>query len=220
VGRGDDPAPVAGCDLVVIAVPDAAIAATAAAVAPFVDPGALVVHLSGATGLEVLDAVRPPARRGALHPLQTLAGADDRALVHGAWFAVDGDPAVERLVASVGGRAFRVRDRALYHAAVCVASNHLVALFGQVERLTARAGVPDEALWPLVERALANVRTRGAAGALTGPVARGDAPTVARHLSVIGPDEWPTYVALAREALRLTGRHDRDLEAVLSGEPG
>ncbi len=221
VGRADDPASVAGCDLVVVAVPDAAIAPVAGAVAPYLDVGALVVHLSGAGGLDVLDDVRPRARTGALHPLQTLAGApDDRRLLRGAWFAVDGDPAVEDLVADCGGRSFRVADRALYHASVCVASNHLVGLFGQVERLTARAGVPEEALWPLVERTVANLRSRGAAAALTGPVARGDAATVANHLAAIGSDERATYVALAREALRLTCRDDPALEAVLAGEPG
>jgi predicted short-subunit dehydrogenase-like oxidoreductase (DUF2520 family) len=165
--------------------------------------------------------VAPRAGTAPLHPLLTGAGApDDRRLLRGAWFAVDGDAAVEDLVADCGGHAFRVRDRALYHASVCVASNHLVGLFGHVERLTARAGVPEEALWPLVERTVANLRERGAAAALTGPVARGDATTVARHLAAIGPDERATYVALAREALRLTRRDDPALEAVLAGERG
>ena len=95
-------------------------------------------------GLDVLEPVarlRPDCRIGALHPLQTLPSADaGLARLPGSWAAVAGPPAVSELAEELGLRPFRVADadRALYHAAAVVASNHLVALLGQVERLPAR----------------------------------------------------------------------------------
>jgi predicted short-subunit dehydrogenase-like oxidoreductase (DUF2520 family) len=214
VGRGDDPAAVAGSDLVVVAVPDGAVATVAAALGRHVGPETLVVHLSGALGVDALAGL--PCRVGALHPLQTLAGGpDDAARLRGTWFAVEGDAAVGELARACGGQPFAVGDRARYHATAVVASNHLVALLGQAERLAAAAGVPVAALWPLVERTVENVRERGAAAALTGPVARGDAGTVARHLAALPADELATYRALAHEALRLSGRHDPALAELL-----
>lgn len=210
-----------GVRVVVIATPDGSVSATASALGPALNPQALVVHLAGALGLEVYDdlvARRPDVRVAAVHPLQTLPGEPgDAARLAGAWFAVEGDPHARLIVEAVGGRAFAVTDRALYHAAACVASNHLVALLGQVERLATAASVPVEAFGPLVDTTLANALRMGAAGALTGPVARGDATTVARHLDALPAGERPTYLALAREAARLAGRTgDPGLDALLA----
>jgi predicted short-subunit dehydrogenase-like oxidoreductase (DUF2520 family) len=107
-------------------------------------------------------------------------------------------------------RPFRVDavDRVRYHAAACVASNHLVALLGQVERLAAHADVPFEAFLPLVRGTVENVDELGPAAALTGPVARGDDETVTRHVDAIPDDERDGYEALVREARRLAGQRD------------
>lgn len=216
------PTPEAGYGVrtVLVATPDGAIADAAAALAPSLETHALVVHLSGAVGVEAFEALtaqRPDVRLATIHPLQTLAGVpDDSRRLAGSWFAVDGDPDARLLVEAVGGRSFSVVDRSLYHATACVASNHLVALLGQVERLAAAAGVPIEAFGPLVDATVANVRRTSAGAALTGPVARGDAATVARHLEALPRDELPAYRALAREALRLTGADDPGLEAALA----
>jgi predicted short-subunit dehydrogenase-like oxidoreductase (DUF2520 family) len=202
-----------GADLVVLAPPDAAIAAVAAEVAPSVEPGALVLHLSGAATLAVLDglaAARPDVERGSLHPLQSLPGGTlGRDRLPGSWCAVDGSPRVERLALTLGLRPFRVggtdAELARYHAAACVASNHLVALLGQVERLAADAGVPFGAFLPLIRATLDNVGELGPARALTGPVARGDRDTIAGHLDALDDLEVDAYLALAREAARLAG---------------
>jgi predicted short-subunit dehydrogenase-like oxidoreductase (DUF2520 family) len=125
--------------------------------------------------------------------------------VRGAWFAVDGDAIAGDVVAALDGRAFRVDPdrRAVYHAAACVAANHVVALLGQVERLATAAGAPVDAFFPLVRAAVANAERLGPARALTGPAARGDADTIARHLAAIDPSERDAYEALAVEARRL-----------------
>lgn len=222
---GAPPVPVAeagaDADLVLIATPDAEIDTVADAIAPNLDPGSLVVHLSGARGVEalfpILD-VRPDVRVGALHPLQTFAGPDPERL-NGAWAAVAGPPAVTELAIELGMRPFVITDdaRASYHAAAVVASNHLVALLGQVERLAAAAVVPFAAFVPLMRASFENATAHTPALALTGPVARGDLATVAAHLDALPAGEHDAYRALARAALALTGRDDPALAALLDG---
>ncbi len=207
LGRGDAVADaLVDVDLVVIATPDAAIAGVAAAVAP-AERG-VVAHLAGSLGLDVL---APHRRVAALHPLVSLPDAEvgARRLAGGAWFAVAGDPIAQRAVADLGGRWFEVDDgdRATYHAAAAVASNHLVALLGQVERLAEGIGVPFEAYLGLARDSLENVAALGPRAALTGPVARGDWDTVARHLAALDPSELAAYRALAAAARRLVDGH-------------
>lgn len=193
----------AGCDLVLLCVPDASIASVAAAIEP---ADAVVAHCSGASTLEVL---APHPRRASVHPLVALPdpvlGA--RRLI-GAWFAVAGDPIAERLVELLDGRLVEVHDdqRVRYHAAAAVASNHLVALLGQVQRVAEQAGVPLEAYLDLARGALQDVADVGPARALTGPAARGDDATLRAHLAALAADERPAYRAVADLAARLAGR--------------
>ena len=213
-----------GASLVVIATPDAGIEEVAAAIAPGLEAGTLVVHCAGARGLDALapiERTRSDVTLGALHPLQTFAATDPARLV-GAWAAVAGPPEVTELALSLGLRPFVVADgqRAAYHAAAVVASNHVVALLGQVTRLAETAGVPADAVWPLVHATVANVEALGAVDALTGPVARGDLATVAAHLDAIDPAQREAYVAMARAALALTERDDPALRDVLAGRRG
>jgi len=221
-----------GATLVIVATPDRAISAAACAVGPSLEPGALVLHLAGSVGLDAFAAlleVRPDVRVGALHPLQSFPSATmgvER--VRGAWAAVAGDAQTEELARALGMRPFALPDaeRPLYHAAAVVASNHLVALLGQVERLAASAGVPFEAFGPLVRSSVANAFGVGPARALTGPVSRGDLATVEEHLRTLDPAERDSYRALAREVARLTGRRDTALDRLLgdvrnaAGDPG
>jgi predicted short-subunit dehydrogenase-like oxidoreductase (DUF2520 family) len=220
LGTGATTVAAAGrdADLVVVATPDAALTDAAAALAPGLAPGSLVVHLAGAVGVEALRpiaAARPDVALGALHPLQTLTGPGDT--LAGAWAAVAGPPAVRHLALELGLRPFPIGDdrRAVYHAAAVVASNHLVALLGQVERLAGRAGVPFAAFEPLVRRSVDHAWAVGPAASLTGPVSRGDVETVGRHLDAIGADEQHAYRALADAARRLAGRDEPPLREAL-----
>jgi predicted short-subunit dehydrogenase-like oxidoreductase (DUF2520 family) len=205
VRRGDDPSGAAeGVDLLVVATPDDAVAGVAGAVRPV--PSTVVAHLAGSLGLDVL---APHPRRASVHPLVPIPDAATGAQrLVGAWCAVAGDPVAAEVVAAIGGRAVEVADgqRAAYHAAAVIASNHLVALLGQAERVAAAAGVPLAAYLDLASATLANVAEMGPAAALTGPVARGDAATVARHLAAIPEAERPAYLAMAEAAARLAGR--------------
>jgi predicted short-subunit dehydrogenase-like oxidoreductase (DUF2520 family) len=202
LGRADEiRGAAAGVDLLVLATPDRAIADVAASVAP--EPETVVAHLAGSLGLDVL---APHALRAAVHPLVAMPDPETGARrLRGAWFAVAGDPVAREVVDALGGRWFTVADvdRAAYHAAACIASNHLVALLGQVERVAASAGVPAEAYLDLVRATIDNVAALGPAAALTGPAARGDTDTIARHLATLDPEERPAYEAMAALARRL-----------------
>lgn len=198
-----------------VAVPDDSIVPVARSVRP---GSAALIHLSGAAALDRLD---PHPRRGSVHPLVSLpdpeTGADR--LADGATFAVAGDPLTTTIVEALGGQAIEVADehRAIYHAAAAVASNHLVALCAQVERLADEARVPVDAYWELLARSFDNVRAVGASAALTGPAARGDHATIAAHVAAIGADEAEFYLAAADAAARLAGQ--RLPSAAIGPEP-
>ena len=210
-----------GAALVVIATPDHAIDGVLRAAEPAIEPGALVVHLAGSRGLDVFAPLlerRTGIRVGALHPLQTFPSTTvGLERLAGAWAAVAGDPAVTEIARSLGLRPFELADadRGRYHAAAVVASNHLIALLGQVERLAASCSVPFEAFAPLVSGSVLNAFAMGPAAALTGPIARGDLATVEQHLRDLDPAERDAYRTLAREAARLTGRRDTGLDRLL-----
>ena len=203
-GRGvaiDDAA--ADVDLVLIATLDTVVADVAAAIRP---GRAVVAHVAGSLGLDVL---APHDRRAALHPFMSLPDAEIGAeRLTGGWFAVAGDPLVADLATALGGRTFEIADddRALYHAAAAVASNHLVALLGHAQRLGASVGVPADALMALALGSAENAVALGPAAALTGPAARGDEATLVAHRDAIGrraPRELAAYEAMLAEARRL-----------------
>lgn len=204
LGRGDDlHGAAAGVELVVIATPDAAIGGVAASIGPVA--GTVVAHLSGSLGLAPLAA---HVDRAVVHPLVALPDPERGAVrLRGAWFglAATGHPLGAELVAALDGRPLAIAedDWVRYHAAAVIASNHLVALLGQVERVAAGVGAPLEAFLDLARGSLDDVAELGPAAALTGPVRRGDLDTVARHLAALGPDEAAAYEAMANEAARL-----------------
>lgn len=191
-----------GVDLLVLAVPDGAVAEVARAVEPVATT--VVAHMAGSLGLDVL---APHERRASLHPLVALPNAEIGAarLTGGAWFAVAGDSMATDIVRAVHGHSFEVDDRhrAAYHAAAAIASNHLVALLAQVERVAATAGVPLEAYLDLVRTTVDNVAALGPAAALTGPAARGDDVTIARHVAALPDGERALYELLSDACRKL-----------------
>jgi predicted short-subunit dehydrogenase-like oxidoreductase (DUF2520 family) len=199
IRHGDDVSNAAnGVDLVIVATPDVNVASVAAAIDPVDET--VIAHLAGSLGL---DALAPHARRASIHPLVSIPSGETD--LRGSWFAVAGDPIAAQAVADLDGRVVEIddADRATYHAAACIASNHLVALLGQVERVAATAGVPLDAFIELARQTLDNVERVGPRAALTGPVARGDEATVARHRAALDASEVPAYDAMVEQARRL-----------------
>lgn len=195
-----------GSSLVLLCVPDASIPEAAA----LIEESALVGHASGASSLSELGG-----RAGfGLHPLMTFPGGEVN--LEGVWCAVSGTGAAEtaearRLAEATGMRPFEIddADRAAYHAAASIASNFLVTLQAEAASLAATAGVPDEALVPLVRATVANWAEVGPERALTGPVARGDTQTVARQRAAVAEDApqlLPLFDALVERTEQLALR--------------
>jgi predicted short-subunit dehydrogenase-like oxidoreductase (DUF2520 family) len=220
-------------DLLLIAVPDDALA-------PLIDSlarsgafrqGQIVAHTSGAHGVAVLGpALAHGARPLALHPAMTFAGgpADLDRLRKGISFGVTSPqnvrPVAEALVRDLGGTPEWIPEehRGLYHAALAHGANHLVTLVNDTMDRLREAGVgqPERVLDPLLHAALDNTLRFGDA-ALTGPVSRGDAGTVQRHVATLtatAPEATPAYLALARRTAAralAAGRLTRDEAAAL-----
>ncbi|WP_345208460.1 Rossmann-like and DUF2520 domain-containing protein [Fodinibacter luteus] len=203
---------VAGAELVVLAVPDDALADLVAGLTATGawQAGQIVVHTSGRHGVSVLEPTRPHhVLPLALHPAMTFTGtAMDLERLAECCFGVTADdalrPVAEALVVEMGADPVWVleADRAAYHAALAHGANHLVTLTSEAMELLARAGVaePRKLLGPLMRAALDNALRLGDT-ALTGPVARGDVGTVEDHLRELdrlSPEIRRTYVALAR----------------------
>ena len=227
-------AAVRRADLTLLTVPDKAItpiAATVAATGMALRDHALV-HCSGAQSSSALAAARQGgAAVGACHPLMALARGATGDTLRGAFFGIDADtrlaPVLERMVADIGGIAFRAPsgDRALYHAAAVLAGNAPLALLARAADLLVAAGVDaaiaGPALAHLLEGAAANARRMGPRQALTGPVVRDDAATVAAHLEALRPDpaSQRLYYRLAQETLRVAGASGREQVATLLAPP-
>jgi predicted short-subunit dehydrogenase-like oxidoreductase (DUF2520 family) len=234
------PEVVAAADLVLATVPDdalpglvAGLAATGAAL-----EGRLIAHTSGRHGLGVLDpAVRAGALPLALHPVMTFTGRpDDIDRLAGISFGVTAPeplrPVAEALVVEMGGEPVFIAEeqRDLYHAALAIGANYLVTLVTAAGDLLRDAGVaqPARMLAPLLSAALDNALRLGDA-ALTGPVVRGDADTVAGHIAALradAPEVLPAYLAMARltadravAAGTLSASDAQRLLGVLGGAP-
>lgn len=224
-------APFAGtAEVVILAVPDdqlATVARGAAATNPEADRR-VWLHLSGASGFEVLGIVGGP--RGLCHPLQSLRGtAEDRAALAGAFFAIDGEgaalQAARQLATLLGGRPEQVPGpaRTAYHLAAALAGNAPYATMQAALTVIAAAGIDSPALRDglarLAHGATANMLLASPAAALTGPFARGDAGTVARHATRLRetPELLPLYAALGQLWLELAeqrGLSERGIAAL------
>jgi predicted short-subunit dehydrogenase-like oxidoreductase (DUF2520 family) len=228
---------VAGCDLIVIAVADTALATVAGQLADALEPGTepFVCHVSGGSGAAIL---APLAGRGALiaavHPAMTFTGDPEQEVerMAGARFAItapDGEALAEArtLIALLGGIAVEIAEdrRALYHAALSHAANHLVTLMSGASHALRAAGAdqPEALLAPLVRAALENSLDRGF-DALSGPLLRGDADTIRGHFAALArdcPDLLPAYRAMALATLDELAKAgmaaSSDLRAIVAG---
>jgi len=204
-----------GAKLIWFGVSDSAIAACAALLATHRDgwKGTTVLHSSGAL---TSTALAPMAARGAavasLHPMMTFVRRSAPPL-EGVGFAAEGARSVLRqtrtLVGDLGGHWFAVAPAAkpLYHAWGAFASPLLIMELAQAEAVARAAGISNRQarriMEPIVRRTIDNYFAHGGAAAFSGPLARGDVATIARHLAELRrlPAARDVYRALARGAL-------------------
>jgi predicted short-subunit dehydrogenase-like oxidoreductase (DUF2520 family) len=202
-------------DLIWFCVPDREIAGAASELAPVTEwKGKIVFHSSGALGSDELGALR---RRGAtvasVHPLMTFVARSTPSL-RGVPFGVEGDRVAaslaRRIAADLGGEAFDIRkqDKPAYHAWGALASPLLVAALVTAEKVAHEAGVSGTRargrMLLIVMQTIANYAKLGPAEALSGPLVRGDAETIGRHLRALKrlPEARDAYKALSRAAVR------------------
>lgn len=232
------PGELIDADLVLIGVPDGAIHEVATRLVPSVRSGTVVAHLAGSLGRAPLGPLTE-ARTCALHPFQACPDVETaiRRLPGSAWGVTCPDPdteawARELIERDLHGLPVPVgeEDRALWHAAAVATSNGVAALLGAGEAILAAIDIdgPEQILGPIAVGTIANA-SEGGGGArtLTGPVVRGEATTVRRHMDALSqraPELLPVYRAAARlvlESAVVSGRisaNDRDaLAKVVEG---
>ncbi len=223
-------AAVQAADLVLLTVADDAIAPVAASL-PW-RPGQAVLHCSGATELAALaPAETAGALIGGFHPLQIFSDPARAArLLAGSTVGIEAADAalsarLHNLAAALGMKplALRPGTRAAYHAAANLAASSLLAVLAEARQVWAAIGLPPEAalaaLLPLARGTLDAAESRGLAGALSGPVARGDASVLAAHLQALeglGAEHAAFYRALLRRQLDLAAEAGRQPESVLA----
>jgi predicted short-subunit dehydrogenase-like oxidoreductase (DUF2520 family) len=216
-------------DLVWFCVPDREIASSSRQLASVVDwRKKIAFHSSGALASDELKSLRQSgALVASVHPLMTFVTGSMPSLI-GVPFAMEGDAAAVRsarqIVRALGGEAFTIRKqyKAAYHAWGAFASPLLVAMLVTAEQLARKAGLSAvgarKKMLPIVRQTIANYGALGAAGAFSGPIVRGDAEIVRKHLQVLRklPEATDVYLALARAALRyLPARNRGELKRAL-----
>lgn len=176
--------------------------------------GRVVFHLSGALPSSCLQSL---ADKGALiasaHPVH--AFSSEHTAFNSTWVGIEGDsralPQLNRAFDAIGGQCFTINgeQKAKYHAAAVIASNHMVALADAAQHLWRDAGVDSSTRTALFESlvlgVLGNLRQQAPSDALTGPIARGDTATVSKHLQVLGSDTEASAQLYRHLSLYLVG---------------
>ena len=171
-------------------------------------------HSSGALLSRELDPLRKAgAAVASVHPLMTFVAGAHPSLT-GVPFAMEGDDeatrVARRIVRELGGESFSLpaARKAAYHAWATMTSPLLLAFLATLEEAARAAGLTRQdarrTSLPIIRQTLANYSRLGPAQSFSGPLVRGDAETVAKHLAVLKqhPGAREVYVALARAAMR------------------
>ena len=239
---GDLPGSIRDANVIIIAVRDPQIAGVvndlagaassplgfAKASHPAISSGSVVLHTSGIAEARSLDILRSAGfSAGTFHPLAPFAVTERvPGLLRGGWIGIDGDDAARatsrRLAASLGARTLDipVGGKPAYHAAAVMASNFPVALAYAASQLMRSAGVADRsaqsAVESLIAAAVGNLANNSPVEALTGPVVRGDAETVRKHLEMLSsqPELDRVYRALSEVALAVARERGTDAKAI------
>lgn len=239
---GELPAAVRDANVVIVAVRDPQIAGVISELAgappgsirlahkshPVIAPGSVVLHTSGIAEARSLDLLRAAGYAcGTFHPLAPFSVTDRvPGLLRGGWVGLDGDDAARsagrRLAGHLGARTLDIPPggKPAYHAAAVMASNFTVALAYAASRLMHSAGITERSanasVQALIGAAVGNMATSPPAEALTGPVVRGDAETVRKHLETLSsqPELYDVYKSLSEVALRIAKERGTDPKAI------
>ena len=219
-------------EAVFLTVPDGSIEAVAAGL-QWRD-GMMAIHCSGSLSLDVLDAAASHgALAGSFHPLLAVTEDPAGGAFAGCAVAIEGQEAVagmlESMALAIGARPFRLPagSKALYHAGAVFASNYVVTLLHEAALIWQLFGRSEteslRELLPLLKGTVANLERLGPARALTGPIARGDAGTLSRHLAALDaqlPAVADLYRVLGRATVQLAAGSEAVGEDLLTALDG
>ncbi|PKN70672.1 MAG: DUF2520 domain-containing protein [Deltaproteobacteria bacterium HGW-Deltaproteobacteria-12] len=199
---------VMDADCIVITTPDDIISSVCNEIADSkLVKQKFVFHMSGAGGLDLLDTAKEAgAYVASIHPLQSFSSVDTAIEnIPGSIFGITTDKKAQKqaqiIVQDLNGIPIFISDvqKPLYHAAACIASNYLVSLLNVVESVYESIGISktnaQKAYFPLIYGTLKNIEYSGSINALTGPIARGDAGTIKKHIAAIAKTQ-PQYLSL------------------------
>jgi predicted short-subunit dehydrogenase-like oxidoreductase (DUF2520 family) len=195
-------------DCILITTPDDLILSVCKDIAraPLIK-GKYIFHMSGVGGLDLLEpAKKAGAAVGSIHPLQSFSSIDNAIQnIPSSYFGITADAKsktqAEAIVLALGGKPIYIsaKQKPLYHAAACVASNYLVSLLNVVESIYQSIGISEKdakkAYVPLIYGSLKNIELSGSVSALTGPIVRGDSGTIQKHVDAINV-HLPQYASL------------------------
>ena len=195
-------------DCILITTPDDIILSVCKdiALSPLIK-GKYIFHMSGAGGLDLLEpAKKAGAAVASIHPLQSFSSIDNAIQnIPSSYFGITADAKAktraETIVLALGGKPIYIssKQKSLYHAAACVASNYLVSLLNVVESIYQSIGISEKdakkAYLPLIYGSLKNIEFSGSIQALTGPIVRGDSGTIQKHVDAINAN-LPQYASL------------------------
>ena len=195
-------------DCILITTPDDIILSVCKdiALSPLIK-GKYIFHMSGAGSLDLLEPAKEAgAAVGSIHPLQSFSSIDNAIQnIPSSYFGITADAKAKKqaktIVLALGGNPIYIssKQKSLYHAAACVASNYLVSLLNVVESIYQSIGINEKdakkAYLPLIYGSLKNIELSGSIAALTGPIVRGDSGTIQKHVDAINAN-LPQYASL------------------------
>lgn len=205
-------------ELVLVTVADQQIEKTAERLAGLAGTweGYHVAHCSGTLTSDVLYSLREKgAACASFHPLQTFTPSSDSEEFHDIYFGCEGNEETVTLLADLadrlGASVLRLapEEKPYIHLAAVFASNYVMALMHTAGKAGAHGGAGpktlQKALTPLMRQTAENISQKGLKNALSGPIARGDAETVNRHLELLAdaPELRELYRRLGQEMLDL-----------------
>ena len=213
--------------LIMIAVPDDQIGRVWEEIKERGVEGRVVFHTSGTLSSTVFKgAERYGVKAASLHPMMTFSDRNTEIeKMKGMTIAIEGEcKELEKLIRGTGNKYFKVdaKMKVRYHLGGVYACNLLIPMVSRGIENLKMCGMNEEqvkeVLMPLIEKTIENINLKGVQGAVSGPLERGDAGTIEKHLKCQNQEERKLYIEGSKELLRILDRKDERIEKLLGDE--
>lgn len=225
---------VSDCDILMFTVPDDRIKQVWEEAKPFVS-GKIIVHCSGLHSSKIFsDVGTADCSAYSIHPLCAISSKENSYhLLADTLFTIEGDTThistIQQMFKEMGNRTcvISAENKAKYHAAASLASNHMTAVFYMAEKLFMECGFSEKEaraeLYGLAKGNLENIHMQGCIESLTGPIERGDVATVEKHLECLPEDIRAAYLENGKQLVEIAkkkhpDRDDTEIKNILKAE--